>query len=375
MKNKLMIAIFLCFIGGLGFMHFVTKDVQFSERENRMLAQMPTFSLEKFLSGDFTKDFEKYVTDQFVWKGFWTKIKANTETITLKKENNGIYLGKNGYLLERFEKPGEQLQSNIESLKYFSNKAHKLNTYFLMAPTSVEIYSNKLPLYAQSYSEKKIMTSVGDKLNSLMTFINVSDALNQRKNEPIYFKTDHHWTMRGAYYAYEATAKAMGLKPYGINDFNIEEVSDDFYGTFYTKANAPHYKPDKIEVFKPKFDEFDVNYHVEYEDVGTSSNSLYEPDYLKKRDQYSYFLNGNHSLVKITSSVKNGQKLMVIKDSYAHAFIPFLANHYEEIHVVDLRYYHLNLYDYLAKNKIENVLFLYNAANFSKDTNMLWLKQ
>jgi len=109
--------------------------------------------------------------------------------------------------------------------------------------------------------------------------------------------------------------------------------------------------------------------------VTDSSDSLYEYSYLNKKDKYSFFLNGNHSLVKIQTSVKNNRKLLVIKDSYAHAFIPFLVNHFEEIHMVDLRYYHDNVYTYIENYDLKEALFLYNVANFSTDKNMVWLHQ
>lgn len=114
---------------------------------------------------------------------------------------------------------------------------------------------------------------------------------------------------------------------------------------------------------------------MQYEGNKEISNTLYEWDNLNKKDQYSLFLNGNHSLVKIKTSVNNRCRLAVIKDSYAHALVPFLANHFEEIHMIDLRYYHMNIYEYLKNNHVQNVLFLYNIANFSMDSNVIWLKQ
>jgi len=96
---------------------------------------------------------------------------------------------------------------------------------------------------------------------------------------------------------------------------------------------------------------------------------------MKKVNGDSLFLDGNHALVNIKTGVKNGRKLAVIKDSYAHAFIPFLANHFEEIHVLDLRYYHSDVLVYLNDQKVSEVLFLYNVANFTKDPNVIWLSQ
>jgi hypothetical protein len=369
--NKLIIVIFLSFIGGIGLWNVMAEDMRFSKQENRMLSPMPTFTVSSFFSGDFTKEFEEYSSDQFVWKNFWTGLKAHTERVALKQENNGIYFGKSGYLLEEFEKPREQLQSNLNNIQYFTNKAEDITSYLLLSPTSVEIYKEKLPLFASSYSEKEIIDLARRQIEDSLSFLDVYNTLLSKKNEHIYFRTDHHWTMRGAYYAYEVAAKAMGFTPFKMDDFSIEMVSKDFYGTYYSKANLHDVKPDQIEIFHPNFD---VKYSVQYEGSKRSS-TLYNRDYLSEKDQYAMFLNGNHSLIKIQSNIQTGRKLAVIKDSYAHAFIPFLANHYEEIHVLDLRYYHMNIYEYLKKNELHEVLFLYNIANFSKDTNLIWLLQ
>lgn len=369
--NKLLIGIFLSFIGGIGLWNVMAEDVSFSKQENRLLSPLPTFTVSSFLNGDYTKDVEEYISDQFVWKNFWTGLKAHAERVALKQENNGIYFGKSGFLLEEYEKPGEQFQSNLTSIQSFANKSKDITSYLLLAPTSVEMYKEKLPLFASSYSEKEIINLARRQIEDSLSFIDVYNTLLSKKNEQIFFRTDHHWTMRGAFYAYEVTAKAMGLTPFKMNDFSIDRVSKDFYGTYYSKANLHDIKPDQIEVFQPKFD---VTYSVLYED-GEGSNTLYDWDFLSEKDQYALFLSGNHSLVKINSTVKSGRKLAVIKDSYAHAFIPFLANHFEEIHVLDLRYNHMNIYEYLKENELHEVLFLYNIANFSKDPNLIWLQQ
>lgn len=369
--NRLLIGIFLSFIGGIGLWNVMAEDVSFSKQENRILSPLPTFTVSSFLSGNYTKNVEEYISDQFVWKKFWTGLKAHTERVTLKQENNGIYFGKSDYLLEDFEKPGEQFQSNLNSIHDFTKQAKGITSYLLLAPTSVEMYKEKLPLYTSSYSEKESIDLAKRQFADSLSFIDVYNALLSKKNEHIFFRTDHHWTMRGAFYAYEVAAKAMGLTPFEMDDFSIDRVSKDFYGTYYSRANLHDIKPDQIEVFHPKFN---VTYSVQYED-GERSNTLYDWDYLSGKDQYALFLSGNHSLIKIQSNIQNGRKLTVIKDSYAHSFIPFLANHYEEIHVLDLRYYHMNIHEYLKDNEIKEVLFLYNIANFSKDTNLIWLQQ
>ncbi|WP_042347639.1 DHHW family protein [Bacillus massiliigorillae] len=369
--NKIIIGIFLCFIAGIAMLNVVSTDRGFSEKENRPLMQLPKFSLESFFSGSYTEDFEEYMTDQFTGKEFWLSVKAKVEKMLLKQENHGIYIGKDGFLLERFNKPSNQLMDNVDSINYFAKKATDISSYFLLVPTSIAVNNDKLPPFAPNYSQREVIQTVNDKLSSSIAFIDVYKNLLEQKDEYIYFKTDHHWTMRGAYLAYEKVAPILNIAPYPIKEFSIEKVSSNFLGTFYNKVNNTSIRSDSIEVFKPCFD---VTYRVDYDD-GQVSSSLYNEEFLRKRDQYSYFLNGNHSTVKITSSVKNGRKIAVIKDSYAHAFIPFLANHFEEIFVIDLRYNHSNIYQYLNEQNINEVLFLYNIVTFSTDTNLIWLRQ
>ena len=330
-KEKWIISIFLIFIFGIAVINITTKDRIFSEQENRYLAQMPIFSIKSFFSGTFTKQFEEYMTDQFVWKSTWLNIKAKAERTILKQENNGIYFGKDGYLLERYKQPGNQLQKNIERINDFSLRTGG-NTYLLLAPTSTAIYKNKLPLYAPTYNQKQVLKEIKKKLSSTVKYLDVYDELVRTNESYIYFKTDHHWTMRGAFEAYLAIGKEIGFETYLKKDFNIQTVSKNFYGTYFSKVNDYSKSADYIEVFTPKFP---MTYSVNYPDKNITVPTLFESSYLQKKDQYSYFLNGNHSLVKIKSSIKNCKRLAVIKDSYAHIFIPFLSNYFEEIDVID----------------------------------------
>ncbi|MFJ7935363.1 DHHW family protein [Sporosarcina sp. NPDC096371] len=369
--KKIFVGAFLLFIFGIGLFNVLSKDRTFSERENRPLAQIPEWTLPNFASGKFTARFETYMSDQFVWKDRWVQLKAMSERASLKKENNGVFFGKGGFLIEPFEKPSDQFDKNMEYVKNFTAYAQEIQSYMLLAPTSIAFYEDKLPLFSQTASERDAFEVAARQLASVAGVIDVFDTLQSNKDEQIYFKTDHHWTMRGAYLAYREVAKAMGIEPYEKDDFRIETVSKNFFGTLHAKANTIGIEPDEIEVYLPRFDTTQM---VTYED-GRQTDSLYEWGYLEKKDKYSLFLDGNHALVTIKTGVSNGRKLAVVKDSYAHALIPFLANHFEEIHVLDLRYYHSDILTYMTEQNISEVLFLYNIANFAKDPNVIWLSQ
>lgn len=371
MFKKIVVFVFILFFCGIGLLNLIKADQRVSEHENRVLASKPEFTLQGFISGNYMKDFETYINDQFIWKSSWLKGKALIEKMSLKQENNGIFIGKNDYLLQPISEPTEQMQRNINSINSFSGKNEDVSLYFLLAPTSVDIYREQRPWLAQSYNQLSIIHTVQKQLSPKISFINVYETLRQNNNQQLYYRTDHHWTARGAYFAYVEAAKAMELQAYSLKDFHIETVSESFKGTFYSKANVLHTQPDYIEAFFPKWQ---VEYEVLY-DQKERANSLYEYGYLEKTDQYSFFLDGNHSLVKITSSIENGRKIAVVKDSYAHIFIPFLVNHFEEVHVVDLRFNQSNLSDYLIQNEIKDVLFLYNIDQFMTDKNFIWLQQ
>ena len=159
----------------------------------------------------------------------------------------------------------------------------------------------------------------------------------------------------------------MGKIPYEKNDFEIKTVSNEFYGTTWSKSSI-NTEPDKIIKYEPLFG---INYETEYVDTGKKISSLYIDENLNIKDKYTQYLGGNNSILNIKTSIKNGKKIAVIKDSYAHSVIPMLVNHFEEIYVIDLRYYNYSIFEFLAENDIDDILFLYNITNFLTDTNLV----
>lgn len=361
------IVMFIVFILTFNILNVVTEDKHFSESENRILAKKPELTWKSIKNGRFTQRFEDYITDQFVFRDFFVGMKSDLERLRLKQDNNDVFFGKYEYLLENYNKPDDDIIiDNINAINYYQSQFEKMKTYVLLPPTSVKINEDKLPLFANAYDE---LITINEMKNNLLgiDFIDIYDSLKKNSDDYIFFRTDHHWTMRGAYYAYVKLAETMGIEPLDIDEFNIDVVSNDFYGTLYSKANNYRIKPDYIEVFVPK-EERDIS--VDYVNTGTTSDSLYEDKHLDTKDKYSYFLDGNHPIVRIDSDVNNGKKLIIFKNSYAHCLIPFLVNHYEEIHVLDLRFYKLNVYEYINQNSITETVFLYDILNFSKDKSL-----
>lgn len=368
-KNKIYIGLFIVFIFGFSLLNFITPSREISETENRPLQQFPKFSLERLVSGEFTSEFDTYMSDQFVLKDNWVGLKSDIERLLIKGKNNNVYFGKDGYLLEEFLTEGNYFDRNLEAINSFYEKMPNLLTTVMLIPTAVKIYEDKLPMFAPTYDQSLMLNEAEAELN--VELIDAFSVLKAHRDEYIYYKTDHHWTTLGAFYVYQALMNTLGEQPYSLDSFAIETVSNQFYGTYYSKANNHHLSPDSIDIFHPTFS-FEAE--VSWDSGQKKLDGLYDDQYLDSKDKYSMFLGGNHPLTIIKSNVNNGKKIVVFKDSYAHSFAPFLALHYEEVHLIDLRYFNINPYDYIRDQEIEQALFLYNLSTFSTEPNIIKLK-
>jgi len=373
MSKKFYVALgltFFIYIVSFFALQWIIGDKDFSELENRNLSSMPAFSVEEVLNGKFESGFETYVADQFPFRDQFIAVKSNAERWLQKKENNGVYVGKDGYLLQHFTEPNLELAERNAS--YISSLTDQFNVYMAIAPTATSILDQKLPLFAEPYSELKFIDIVTSKLSPQVHTVLVTDVLITHNNEKIYYKTDHHWTTLGAYYGYTAFCEAAGLTPTPLDDFRVETVSENFYGSLFSKGNFTFIDPDSLQIFYPKNEQAVT---VTYEASGTVTDSLYAYEHLEKKDKYSVFLDNNHPLIKIKTSVNNGKKIMVIKDSYANSFVPFLTAHYEEIHILDLRMLSIPVRTYGIEKGINDVLLLYNVQNFSAEGKLSLLKK
>lgn len=340
----------------------------FSDNENRTLAQFPIPSAESILSGDFMADFESYSTDQFIGRDFFITVKAGTERAVGKKENNGVYFGKDSYLIQKVPALDMRtLSTNIAAVTKLGS-LDKFHIKAALIPTAYEIEKDKLPAYAYRPVQRDIVSLTASLFEqSGISLIDPYPVLNEHRDEYIYYRTDHHQTAYGGYYTYQVLAQELGFTPYRMEDFTVREMSRSFYGTTWSEATLPDIEPDVIYLFEPNFD---IRFTAEFPGEDKKLEGLYDLEALSQKDKYVMYLGGNHPITKITSSLQNGKKLAVFKDSYAHNIVPFLANHYEEIHMIDPRYYSLDPVAYLEENGITDILVLYSASNFASDTNL-----
>lgn len=376
-------ALFCAFIGVFLVANAVSPDRTFSEVENRNLEQLPAvdfgtpeklFRDGNFFNGQFMRDFETYTTDQFIGRDAWVDLKARTERALGKKENNNVYFADNDTLITRFDQPAaDRVTENLNYVNKFVENVD-IPVVFSLIPTQACIWADRLPEGAPNASQTDLMTQAQGAVTGA-TWADVYTPLMEHKDEDIFYRTDHHWTSLGAYYGYTGLASALGYTPVPLSEYTPTVRSTEFYGTVFSSSGVRWVKPDTITTYVPD-DGITVVSHT-YDNSGNpveEQRALYVESFLSVKDKYSMFLGGNQSLGVVTNTNNpDGPKLLIIRDSYADSLVPFLTAHYSEIHLIDPRYYHLSVKDYVEQNGIDQALVLYSVPNFVTDGNMFWI--
>lgn len=351
---------------GLAGKEALSHQRTYSPVEKRELQTRPEISITKVLDGRFQKKYESYLRDQFPGRDHWVSFQTDMELFMGKNEIHNVYIGKNHYLLEHYtekEFDPQQISKNLQALEKFVGKAKQnADVHVMMVPTKSWVLREKLPAFAPHYKEQKFYDALQQKLEKEDVLISVEPVLDAHKEEEIYYRTDHHWTTLGAWYAYEQYTKAVGgdlQRAQGKKKFRC--ISKDFYGTTYAKINYAR-QADKIKIYEPA-DKLQVVYNMGEKKTKT----LYDVSFLKTADQYSVFTGGNQAVLEITGGIKNGKTLLLIKDSFANSILPFLAEDYEKLVVVDLRQLNVSGDRLLEMFSPTDILILYNSAQFAQD--------
>jgi len=344
----------------------VTGQREFSDLENRVLQRWPNFSVSALFKGEWIPDLEAMMNDQFVGRDLWVQLKASCDALLGKKDIGGAYIGEDGWLFEQREAAEEgRLERNAQLVAEFAQwaKSENISTRFLPAYSAPVIYPEKMPQNATVADERAMLNRL-----SGINVIDPYDRMQAAKDKHIYFKTDHHWTQLGAYQAYLALAEAEGFTP--VSWENVQSSDAPFYGTLYSRAPLPWIQGDPLE-YLPIANVTEVY----YDGQPSGDTSPYKAENLAKKDQYTFFLDGNHATQDIRTSNNTGRTLAIFKDSYAHALAPLLTAHYDRIILIDLRYFTQPVHAYLQDEGVTDVLISYNLSWFADDVNIARLRK
>ena len=370
--------VFLLFIYVMAILFFVLPKSKYSSSEKRYLAEFPKLTTDSFFSGDFGTDFEKYLSDHTAGRNLWVGMSSYYNYTLGNPLSNGIYHCKDGYLINDPPQT-DRYELNIDIIAEFKELNPDINVTAVLAPSTGYVVDDVLPNKHINYTDDELFAYAQDTFDEYgVNFVDIRKTLKDayKNGTQVYYRTDHHWTAKGAYLAYCNLSSSLGYTPNKEGDYTVT-THPDFYGTTYSSSGFWFTKPDDIEIWRSnKHKDFTVQ--ITEGNNTTESDSMFYPERLKDDDKYPVYLDGNHAYTTITNNaLKNSgveKKLLVIKDSFAHTLVPFLAGHYSEIVMVDLRYYKEPVSQLLKQTSFDNVLFMYSIDNISTDVDLAFLE-
>ena len=369
--GRFLTAFFCLFLGGLLAWHLLAPDRERSETENRTLAQRPELTWSALADGSFTKAAEDYFADQFPLRDGWTGVKARAELLLGKREFNNVYLC-GDTLIAKVNPPLDGLEDrNLDCVRRMAERT-EIPVYLALVPSAAEVWREKLPAGAESWDQAAFISRAAE-LEGVEP-VDVLGALRARAEEDIFYRTDHHWTTLGAYYGYAVLMEALGrgeevLEPEAAKERDLP-VSNGFQGTLYSQSGIHWLEPDSIEFW---VEDRGLSV-ISWRDGAPEETGLYDSDYLGEKDKYSAFLGGSQPLCVIRNEAGTG-RLMLVRDSYADSLAPFLARHFEEVHLLDLRYYRGSPAAYAQEHGVDGIVVLQSVPNLITDRNLALLSQ
>ena len=340
-----------------------------SDLERRDLAQFPKFSFSSLVKNEWTAKYGEYTKDQVIVRDSWLKAQSLCESLLFQKEEiGGAMIGKNDALFTKMFAltPTEEklLQKNTTLVQQFIEKFPGQVT-FLLAPSSSVINAEELPANTPMLDENArldtIFSTVGE-ANSL----DLREPFTAAKDDvQLYYDTDHHWTSYGAYLAYQQFCQMRGLTPMEVSESDYTTVPG-FYGTSYSKALYWKSKPDTIAYLDLPNAMTVWNVSPTFELTENFTSTMYDKSKLETGDKYAMFLYGNNGYSTIEGDGEGS--ILVVKDSYANSFIPYLTANYARIGVIDPRGFGLSVADFAQQEGYDEVLLLFNFQSFKEST-------
>ncbi len=353
---------FLLLVAGL-VGTLVSDKPDFSEWENRELAEFPEASVDSVLSGEYGQSFEGWLTDRFVARDLWVKLKRASDSALGIKEANGVAVGNNA-LFDIFDKISEKaVEKNISAINAFQKKTD-LPASIILVPSAATVFYEDAPTLFPSSGEEKLVEDIYSRLDNVNA-VDTLPVLRAMTLDEAFYKTDHHWTSKGAAAVYSAWRNTE-------NTFELETVAEDFYGTLTSRSGDIFTKADTVEKITSG-DAF-ISCKV-FDGVKTTEYpSMYFDSYLGLKDKYSYFLGTNQPMVTLETANDTGRVLLMLKDSFAHSFVQCASTDFDKVILIDLRYLTSPLDTLVDLDEVTDTLFLYSLENFTTQDNMMWIK-
>ena len=353
----------------IGLLFFLRPTV--SDTEKRELAKFPTFTVESFISGEWTSQVSLWFADTYPLREMMIGANYSVEELYGFRDEvvkvDAYVANDTAYQYYTFnEAQSKRYAEQINKLSL--SLEGKAKVYDMVVPLHYQVSPKRAELMAKNPKASDGKASIDyiyNKLSSSVTSVDAYSEMLSHNDEYLYYRTDHHWTARGAYYAYVAFCKKKGITPTPLSSYQRLQF-DGFLGTLYAEHGQPQdmkSNPDYVEAFVP----IGVNEETVYDSDGTKINELAvvftKADKYTAGNKYLTFIGGDQPLIEIHNpNINNGSSIVVVKESYGNAFVPFLVDSYEYVYVIDYRHWSGDLADFVIDNEVGDVLFL-NVIN------------
>lgn len=371
-------AVVLLFIGIIVVMQaafWLLPRRSFSENEKRVLSEAPQIDAAGIADGSVFRSIESYLSDHFPGRELWVGANAYLENAEGRGATEDIVRGTDDWLFTApVSDDRETLWDNMQAITTFAEK-QSVPVTMMAVPSAGAVVSDKLPALHLPYPDADLLEEARRIAGNTLHWVDLyTDFCSAEQPERLYYRTDHHWTTEGAYRAYCLLMEELGQSSAPRDDFTVEQITD-FYGTSYSKSGLWLTEPDTLELWTDSdIQAVTTVYDANRADPVTREGMFFR-EYLEDADKYPVFLSGNHARVHIETNADSGKRLLVIKDSYAHALAPFLAEEYSTIDLIDLRYFkQQTISSWLEENPADEILLVYGLSSLAEDKNLQWLE-
>lgn len=373
LKNCACSIVFVVFVLTLCLLFIFLPKESYSENEKRVLAEFPSFSFEAMLDGSFNEGVEEYINDHFPMRDVFVGIYSYYNRLMGRGNVSGIYLlGDGSMVAAPSEIDPDKCDRNIGRLESFAEKTG-LPATLMIIPSAGYANRDLLGFTHKEYADDAIFASAAADLESVK-LIDLRELFTSEEasGKDVYYRTDHHLTSYGSYLSYLEFCNENSITP--TQGFADIEKLEGFYGTSYSKSGLWLSKPDTLEIWhSPNNYRFTVT--VDDIDQKHEYDSLYFYSHAENMDKYPVFLDGNHAVVTVKNEdVSNGRVLLVVKDSYAHCMSTFLADQYETICLVDMRYYRASVSELAEAIGATELLYVFGAENLASLSELALLR-
>lgn len=372
-KENILITVLFCgFLGVMLVCYLFLPKQSFSEKEKRYLAEKPVISGENMLSGELGEQIEDYMSDHIPGRNFFVGVNAYADLLLGKQTTKDVRLLQNGRIVEA---PVIWNQQTVEkNMKAISDFAALLGreVNLLIVPSagwaSEGAAVRGLDLFGrEEYPDEEFIGDIYAMVGEQVRTLDVMELLRDR--EDCFYRTDHHWNSRGAYAVYRFCMEALERDFAAEDSFRVEAIPG-FQGSTYTRSGLWLTPGEELELWHSGSALTVTNGESE-----SLHQGVFYRERLSESDKYTVYLDGNHSVVRIENPDRKGSgKLLVIRDSYANSLGCFLAESYETVVLVDLRYFKKAVSELIAQEEFTDILVCYSIGNFMTDTNLVWLR-